>query len=108
MALSAARGSRQPAAPGTVTPHVAMSWAQRLKRVFGIDIETCERCGGAVKTQTRTTMTCAAAEMRAPNMRAICTRNSHNCCAISGTALISEIDPRNPSTWQSRPEMSIK
>jgi hypothetical protein len=26
-----------------------MSWATRLKRVFGIDIETCERCGGAVK-----------------------------------------------------------
>jgi hypothetical protein len=26
-----------------------MTWAQRLKRVFGIDIENCERCGGAVK-----------------------------------------------------------
>jgi len=26
--------------------HVAMSWAQRLKRVFGIDIEACTRCGG--------------------------------------------------------------
>jgi len=24
-------------------------WAQRLKRVFKIDIETCEHCGGAVK-----------------------------------------------------------
>ena len=23
-----------------------MSWAQRLKRVFGIDIERCVRCGG--------------------------------------------------------------
>ena len=29
--------------------HVAMSWAQRLKRVFDIDIETCEHCGGVVK-----------------------------------------------------------
>jgi len=29
--------------------HVAMSWAQRLKRVFDIDIETCEYCGGALK-----------------------------------------------------------
>jgi len=29
--------------------HRAMSWAQRLKRVFRIDIETCERCGGRVK-----------------------------------------------------------
>ena len=26
-----------------------MTWAQRLKRVFNIDIETCEHCGGAVK-----------------------------------------------------------
>jgi hypothetical protein len=23
-----------------------MSWAQRLKRVFGIEIDTCQRCGG--------------------------------------------------------------
>jgi hypothetical protein len=26
-----------------------MTWAQRLKRVFNIDIETCGQCGGAVK-----------------------------------------------------------
>ncbi len=26
-----------------------MNWAQRLKRVFNIDIETCNECGGAVK-----------------------------------------------------------
>jgi hypothetical protein len=26
-----------------------MSWAQRLKRVFNIEIETCRACGGAVK-----------------------------------------------------------
>lgn len=29
--------------------HRAMAWMQRLKRVFNIDIETCERCGGKVK-----------------------------------------------------------
>jgi len=29
--------------------HAAMTWAQRLKRVFHIDIETCSHCGGAVK-----------------------------------------------------------
>ena len=29
--------------------HRAMTWAQRLKRVFNIDIETCEACGGTVK-----------------------------------------------------------
>lgn len=27
----------------------AMTWAQRLKRVFNIDIETCTECGGSVK-----------------------------------------------------------
>ena len=27
----------------------AMSWAQRLKRVFGIDVSTCVHCGGAVR-----------------------------------------------------------
>jgi len=27
----------------------AMTWAKRLKRVFGIDIETCAECGGDVK-----------------------------------------------------------
>ena len=26
-----------------------MTWAQRLKRVFNIDIETCNSCGGPVK-----------------------------------------------------------
>ena len=26
-----------------------MSWAQRLKRVFNIDIETCTQCGGPAK-----------------------------------------------------------
>ncbi len=27
----------------------SMSWAQRLKRVFRIDIEHCEQCGGKTK-----------------------------------------------------------
>jgi len=30
-------------------PAMAITWAQRLKRVFKIDIETCDQCGGAVK-----------------------------------------------------------
>ena len=32
-----------------VEQHAAMTWAQRLKRVFSIDIEVCGRCGGYVK-----------------------------------------------------------
>ncbi len=26
-----------------------MTWAQRLKRVFGVEIEKCDKCGGNVK-----------------------------------------------------------
>lgn len=29
--------------------HRALSWAQRLKRVFAIEIETCRRCGGRLR-----------------------------------------------------------
>ena len=29
--------------------HQSMTWAQRLKRVFNIDIETCKQCGGVIK-----------------------------------------------------------
>ncbi|MBK9251784.1 MAG: transposase [Proteobacteria bacterium] len=35
--------------PSSTPRHVAMSWAKRLKRVFGIDIEACARCGGKLK-----------------------------------------------------------
>ncbi len=29
--------------------HVSMTWARRLQRVFGIDIEQCARCGGRLQ-----------------------------------------------------------
>ena len=35
--------------PQPAERHAAMTWAQRLKRVFNIDIETCRECGGTVK-----------------------------------------------------------
>ena len=31
--------------------HAAMTWAQRLKRVFNIDIEVCARCGGSARVR---------------------------------------------------------
>ena len=27
----------------------SMTWAQRLRRVFNIDVETCRACGGALR-----------------------------------------------------------
>ena len=35
--------------PTPAERRASMTWAQRLKRVFGIDIETCPACGGPVK-----------------------------------------------------------
>jgi hypothetical protein len=29
--------------------HRARSWAQRLKRVFKLDLESCENCGGRIR-----------------------------------------------------------
>ena len=38
------------AGPGThPLRHVSMGWAKRLKRVFGIEVERCDQCGGGVK-----------------------------------------------------------
>jgi hypothetical protein len=34
--------------PARVDCHQRMTWAERLKRVFNIDITICSRCGGAV------------------------------------------------------------
>jgi len=30
--------------------HVAMTWAQRLQRVFNIDVQRCRICGGTART----------------------------------------------------------
>ena len=48
------RGSKRarPARKKDRTPaeqRASMRWAQRLKRVFQIDVETCPKCGGTVK-----------------------------------------------------------
>ena len=52
----AGRGKgRKPNTPDETTDqtpaerHAAMTWEQRLKRVFNIDITTCQACGGAMK-----------------------------------------------------------
>jgi len=46
----AGRGKQKPLEAKTPAQRrAAMTWAQRLKRVFKIDIETCDQCGGAVK-----------------------------------------------------------
>jgi len=48
------KGNKPKAADGQeeqtpVQRHAAMTWAQRLKRVFNIDVETCRICGGSAK-----------------------------------------------------------
>ena len=51
-ANAALRAAITPAGRGSTTPtpqHVGLSWARRLKRVFGIDVEQCARCGGRLQ-----------------------------------------------------------
>lgn len=46
------KGKKTNASEDPPTPaerRASMTWAQRLKRVFSIDIETCAACGGPVK-----------------------------------------------------------
>jgi len=43
---SPGQGADQAADQPATPRHVAMTWAQRLKRVFGVEIEACTRCGG--------------------------------------------------------------
>ena len=47
----ARRGRRKAETTDEPVParHVSMTWSQRLKRVFKMDIETCDHYGGAVK-----------------------------------------------------------
>jgi hypothetical protein len=33
--------------------HAAMIWVQRLRRVFGIDIEACDKCQGLLRANVR-------------------------------------------------------
>jgi hypothetical protein len=40
---------RREEAEGALPAHAAMRWAQRLKRVFAIEIESCWRCGGRLE-----------------------------------------------------------
>jgi hypothetical protein len=48
--LATERTAERPAsANGHSTPHSRITWARLLKRVFNIDIETCQACGGSVR-----------------------------------------------------------
>jgi len=49
--IAARRGPRQATSldDPPSTRHAVMAWAQGLKRVFKIEIETCETCGGHMK-----------------------------------------------------------
>lgn len=52
LVTQAKRGKGAPSNKEAAYPterHAAMTWAQRLKRVFKIDIEVCNRCGGSVR-----------------------------------------------------------
>jgi len=43
-----------------------MYWAQRLKRVFSIEVEECEKCGGRMKVIVETSNRCLEERNVAP------------------------------------------
>jgi len=48
--ITARRSDRTDGGAGRGSPRAsAMGWVQRLKRVFSIDVERCDRCGGAAR-----------------------------------------------------------
>jgi len=52
MAAKRGKGNKADVSDEPQTPaerRASMTWAQRLKRVFNTDIETCRECGGVVK-----------------------------------------------------------
>ena len=52
--------------PTPAERRAAMTWAQRLKRVFGIDIETCPACGGAVRCESSRALRTPTSSRRSP------------------------------------------
>jgi hypothetical protein len=48
-AAAAAIKAVESSEPSAVDRQRSLTWAQRLKRVFAIDIEVCRRCGGKLK-----------------------------------------------------------
>jgi hypothetical protein len=44
-----AKAAQQQPNPTPAERRASMTWAQRLKRVFNIDIEACSNCGGDVR-----------------------------------------------------------
>jgi hypothetical protein len=47
--VPSARAVAEGSEAAAIDRHQGMSWAQRLKRVFAIDIEICRRCGGRLR-----------------------------------------------------------
>jgi len=61
--------------------HRAMSWAQRLKRVFRIDIEQCEHCGGKVRTTPRALLSMSASTFVIGSVGSVVTPPLERCQA---------------------------
>jgi hypothetical protein len=46
---AAAKRTKACSEPAVTDRQRSLTWAQRLKRVFAIDIEVCRRCGGGLR-----------------------------------------------------------
>jgi hypothetical protein len=66
--------------------HTAMTWAQRLKRVFSIEVEVCGRCGGSVRV-----IACIEDQDTIDRILAHLRDKEHNCTAHTTDTTITGI-----------------
>jgi hypothetical protein len=105
---SSHRGAVTPAHRGTPKPpgseadpvkpstprHGAMSWARRLKRVFGVEIEGCARCGGRFKIIASIEEPQVIAKILSHLERAA--QEPYQSAAARGTGAAAAAQPRKP------------
>jgi len=78
----------EPERPERPERRSAIGWAQRLRRVFGIDIERCASCGGTLRI-------IACMEDRAV-IETVLAHRRRTSLSASGAALVHRPRPRAP------------
>jgi hypothetical protein len=86
--------------------HQSMIWAQTLKRVFNIDIETCEQCGGAVKVIASIEKSAGKPICKANAARRVRKRDVSNAHPLVIQKILSHLNTKNDDVVELLPPQS--
>jgi hypothetical protein len=81
----------------------SMTWAQRLKRVFNIDIETCELCDDAVKVIASNDKSAGKPICTANAARRVSHRDVSNAYPLVIQKILSHLNTKNDEVVVSAP-----